>query len=218
MIVLPSAVLALLDAGRTDVRGLIRFDLGTGTYGFVKALAPFEYGGLTYQPGGVIEVSDISGGVGVAARQFSVTLAASSDDALTPAMLQTIESEDYRDRPVTIYDAHFHPDTGALLHVQAMKRGYVDVIDHEDDASGGYRLVAQCESRALDYTRTNGRKRTPADQARRAPGDKFFDNAASRLREEIHWGRLKTGAGLPAPAAAPQADPYAVLRGLGLPF
>lgn len=190
MNILPPDVLALLEAGRTIVRGMIRFDFGTGTYAFIKSVAPLTYAGFTYQPGGLIAVSDLAASTGRTAQQFTITLAASPDDGLTPAVLQTIEAEDYRDRPVTIYDTHFHPDTGALVHVQPMRRGYVDVIDHEQNPqNGGYMLVAQCETRALDYTRTNGRKRSDADQGRRLAGDRFFEHAARRGREEIFWGR-----------------------------
>lgn len=192
MINLPSDVLDLLDEGRADVRGMILFVLGTGTYGFIRSLQPMIYSGVTYQPGGLIEVSDIPGALDRSAQAFTVTLAASPDDGLTPEVLQTIEAEDYRDRPVTVYDAFFHPDTGALLHVQALKRGYVDTIDHIDDPENGYTLVANCESRALDYTRTNSRRRTAVDQARRSAGDQFFEHAAMRGREEIFWGRERT--------------------------
>jgi len=192
MITLPDAVRDLLDAGRVSIRGMIRFSFGTGTYGFIRALAPLPWSGLTYQPGGLISVSDLSGGVDRTASAFEVTLAASPDDGLTPAVLRTIEEEDYRDRPVTVYDAFFHPDTGALLHVQPMRRGYVDVIEHRLDPSAGYTLTARCESRALDYTRRNDRRRTVADQARRAPGDLFFEHAALRGREEVFWGRWST--------------------------
>lgn len=189
MIVLPPDVLALHDAGRIAVRGMMRFDLGSGSYGFIYAMQPFTYAGVTYVPGGLIKVSDLTGTLGRTAQAFTVTLAASADTELTPAVLQTIEAEDYRDRPVTIYDAYFHPDTGVLLHVQALKRGYVDTIDHVADPSGGYTLTATCETRALDYTRRNARRRTTVDQARRAPGDKFFEHCAMRGREEIFWGR-----------------------------
>lgn len=190
MITFPSDVLDLLDEGRTVVRGLIRFDFGTGSYGFIKSVQPMTYGGLEYKPGGAITVSDFSEETGLTAQPFTVTLAASPDDGLTPAVLQTIEAEDYRDRPVTIYDAHFHPDTNALLMVQTMKRGYVDTIDHLDSAkNGGYMIVANCETRALDYTRTNGRKRNQSDQNRRAPGDGIFQHASTRGRELVYWGQ-----------------------------
>lgn len=194
MISLPDEVLTLLDSGRIAIRGLIRFDLGSGSYGFIKSIQPFEYNGLTHKPGSVIAVSDFSSATGLAAQQFTVTLAASLIDGLTPEVLQTIENEDYRDRPVTIYDAYFHPDTGALLFVQAMKRGYIDTIDHIDTQTAGYSIVANCESRAIDYTRTNGRKRSDLDQQRRAPGDGWFQHAALRGRETIYWGQENVSA------------------------
>lgn len=202
MIVLPPAVLALFDEGRLSIRGMIRFDFGSGSYGFIRALGPLTWNGLAYQPGGLISVSDLAATMGGSAQAFAVTLAASPDDGLTPAILQGIEAVEYRDRPVTIYDAYFHPDTGALLHVQPLRRGYVDTIRHETTPDDGYRLIADCETRALDYTRRNGRRRTSVDQARRAPGDKFFEHCAKRGREEIYWGRERTVSPLPTVAAS----------------
>lgn len=185
----PTVVLDLLDEGRISIRGLIRFQFGTGTYGFIKASTPLEYNGLVYQPGGVIAVSDLSSVTGLAAQQFTITLAASPDDGLTPAVLRTIEAEDYRDRPVTIYDAFFHPDTNELLYVETMRRGYVNMIPHKDSQDTGYTITAECETRALDYTRTNGRKRSDLDQRRRNATDGFYQHASLRGREEILWGQ-----------------------------
>lgn len=189
MISFPSDVLDLLDEGRISIRGMIKFAFGTGTYGFIRSIAPMTYSGLTYKPGGLISVSDLSSATGLVANAFAITLSASPNDDLTPAVLQTIEAEDYRDRPVTIYDAYFHPDTGALLHVQTMKRGYVDTIDHIDTIESGYTIVANCESRAIDYTRTNGRKRSDVDQRRRSSTDKWFQQSSLRGRETIYWGQ-----------------------------
>lgn len=189
MIILPSDVLALIDEGRTNIRGLIRFEFGTGIYGFIKAIQPFVYGGLTYKPGGLINVSDLAGVIGLAAQQFTITLAASPQDGLTPAVLQTIEAEDYRDRPVIIMDAHFHPDTGAFLYAQTVRKGYVDIIRHLKNRASGYTIQASCETRAIDYTRTNGRKRSDLDQQRRSPGDGWFKNASTRGREKVYWGQ-----------------------------
>ncbi|MFC5584431.1 DUF2163 domain-containing protein [Nitratireductor kimnyeongensis] len=186
---LPTVVQDLLDEGRIAIRGLMKFQFGTGTYGFAKSDQPIEWNGLTYQPGGIIKVSDLPGGTGTTARQFTIELAESPDDGLTPDVLKTIEAEDYRDRPVTIYDAFFHPDTGALLHVEALRRGYIDQLSHEEDPEEGYKLIADCETRALDYTRTNGRKRNMADQYRRVDGDNFYVNAALTGRQDIRWGR-----------------------------
>jgi hypothetical protein len=188
-------VLDLLDEGRIIVYGLIKFELGGGDYGFIKRSTPFTWSGLTYLPGGIIQVSDLPAGTGVAARQFTITLAASPDDGLTPEVIQTIELEDYRDRPVTLYDAYFHPDTGALITVRPLRRGYIDIVIHEEDSENGFVVTAMCETRALDYSRVNGRKRTVTDQARRNAGDLFFQHSARRGREEVFWGRVKTNSG-----------------------
>jgi hypothetical protein len=191
MIEYDEAVLALLDQGRMNVRGLVRFELGTGTYGFINSVQPLIYGGLTYQPGGLIEVSDLSEDTNLTAQGFTITLAESPDDGLTPDVLKTIEMEDYRDRPVKLFDAQFHPDTGALITVQLLKRGYVDTIEHIVSKDRGYCLVANCESRALDYTRTNARFRTDLDQRRRNASDGFFLHSSTRGREQIYWGKQK---------------------------
>lgn len=189
MIEYDAAVLALLDEGRVNVRGMIRFDFWSGSYGFIQSVQPLSYGGLTYQPGGLLQVSNLDEGTGITAQGFTITLAESPDDGLTPDVLRTIEAEDYRDSPVKLYDAHFHPDTGALLFVQIIKRGYLDLIDHVISHETGYTLIANCESRALDYTRTNGRKRTDLDQRRRNPTDGFLVHASARGREQVFWGK-----------------------------
>lgn len=198
MINYSSEVLELLDKGLCDVRGLLRFEFGTGTYGFIRGRSVFSYAGLDYVPGGVIEVSDLPGGTGMEARKFTIRLAASPEDDLTPAVLQTIENEDYRDRPVRIYDAFFHPETGELVDVRGIRRGYVDTIEHEENDKDGYTLVANCETRALDYSRTNGRVRSDEDQQRRIASikaqlgiqrDRILEHAATRGRVEVFWGR-----------------------------
>lgn len=188
---LSAEVKDLYDEGRISTRQMIRFQFGSGTYGFIARSDPLEYAGLNYVPFGLIEVSDIGGGTGTnASGSFTLTLAESPEDGLTPAILMQIEDEDYRDRPVTVMDAHFHPDTGALLQVEIVARGYLDVISHETDPDAGFKLTAQCEGRQLDYARKNGRYRSLADQRRRSPDDKFFAHAAKAGREEVFWGRV----------------------------
>lgn len=182
-------VKALYDEGRISTRQMTRFSFGSGIYGFIARREPLLYAGVTYQPFGLIDVSEIGGGMGTAADGgFTITLAESRDYGLTPEILLQVEQEDYRDRPVVVYDAHFHPDSGALVQVEAVARGYLDVIEHNEDENGHF-LTARCEGRQLDYSRRNGRKRSVADQQRRDPGDRFFEHAASAGRVEIIWGR-----------------------------
>ncbi len=190
---LSTAVKNLYNEGRVSTRQMIRFQFGSGIYGFIARNEPLTFEGVEYKPFGLIEVSDLGSGTGTTADgSFTLTLAESPDDGLTPAVLVQIEDEDYRDRPVRVMDAHFHPDTGELIQVETVARGYLDVIEHSVDDDRGYTLTARCEGRQLDYSRKNGRVRSTADQQRRAPGDKFFEHAGKAGRVEVLWGRTKS--------------------------
>lgn len=197
---LSNEVKDLYDAGRISTRQMIRLDFGTGTYGFIADNDALDYGGLTYKPFGLIEVSDLGGGLGTSADgNFTLRLAESKDFGLTPEMLAEIESEDYRDRPVRVMDAHFHPDTRMLLQVETVARGYIDTIQHHFRPDGGAYIEATCEGRQLDYSRKNGRFRTIADQKRRDEGDMFFEHAATAGRVELTWGRAGPSGGQVSP-------------------
>lgn len=205
----------LYDEGRISTRQMVRVQLGSGIYGFIARREPLVYAGVTYQPFGLLEVSDIGGGTGTAADGgFTLTLAESADWGLTPEILTEIETEDYRDRTVVVYDAHFHPDTGALLQVEPVARGYLDVIEHNQDDDRGYYLTARCEGRQLDYSRRNGRKRTVADQQQRDPGDRFFEHAATAGRVDVNWGRNTGSAVNSAKSAAAGAARAIGFKGL----
>jgi len=212
---LSNEVKALYDAGRISTRQMVRVQLGSGIYGFIARREPLTYAGVIYQPFGLIEVSDIGGGTGTAADGgFTLTLAESKQFDLTPEILTQIENEDYRDRPVVVYDAHFHPDTMALIQVEPVARGYLDVIEHNADETRGYYLTARCEGRQLDYSRQNGRKRTVADQQRRDPGDRFFEHAATAGRVDIAWGKAVGSAVNAAKSAAAGAARAIGFKGL----
>ena len=190
---LTTAVKNLYNDGRISTRQMIRFQFGSGIYGLIARSEPLTFEGVLYKPFGLIEVSDLGGGTGTTADgSFTLTLAESPDDGLTPEVLIQIEDEDYRDRPVRVMDAHFHPDTGELLQVETVARGYLDVVEHTIDQDRGYIITARCEGRQLFYSSTNDRVRSTADQQRRAPGDKFFEHAGRAGRVEVLWGRLSS--------------------------
>jgi hypothetical protein len=190
---LSTAAKNLYNEGRISTRQMIRLQFGSGLYGLIARSEPLTWQGVEYKPFGLIEVSDLGGGTGTTADgSFTLTLAESPDDGLTPEVLIRIEDEDYRDRPVRVMDAHFDPDTGELLQVETVARGYLDVIEHAIDQDRGYLIMARCEGRQLDYSRKNGRVRSSADQQRRAPGDRFFEHAGRAGRVAVPWGKPGT--------------------------
>jgi hypothetical protein len=190
MIALPEEVLQLMDEGRLSIRGLMRFDFGDGSYGFTTASRPYTYAGLEYLPGGVIQVEDIVGAVGFEASGLTIRLAEAPDDGLTPEVLAGIENADYHQRPVTIWDAYFHPDTGELLLVTPVYRGLIDTIRHTTDGEEAA-IVAQCESRAIDNSKTGYRLRGTADQQSMWSGDRFYEHAEMAGKQELYFGRSK---------------------------
>jgi len=180
-------VLDLLDAGTLKLAEMLRFDLGTGQYGFWTGRDDLIHGGLTYRPGGIIKVSSIEGQLGMMAQGLTIELAASPNDGLTPDVLATMEQEVWHQRPVTISEIFFHPETSALLFVEPLYRGFIDTIEYTqgDDA----KLIAQCESRALDNSRENYRMRSLNDQHLIDGTDDFYSFVENAGKEVIPWGQ-----------------------------
>jgi hypothetical protein len=191
MIFLPEEVLQLMDEGRLNIRGLMRFDFGNGSYGFWTGSRPFTYAGLEYLPGGVIKVDDVNASVGYEAATLTISLAEAPEDGLTPEALGRIEEADYHQRPVRLWDAYFHPDTDELLHMMPVYQGLIDTIRHNIDSEEAG-IVATCHSRAIDNAKTGYRLRSTADQQSMWSGDRFFEHAEIAGKQEIFFGRSKS--------------------------
>ncbi len=178
----PTRLQQVLGEGRAVIRSLLKIETGTGTYGFWNGNANLDWNGLTYWPSTLISVSEPVYGIGTAASTFTVELVAKRDSGLTPDKLLLIENEDYKGRPVTVYDAYFDPDTRALLHVEPMTYGYCDTVDHVTEG-GETKLVGNIVDGRLDNHRDGYRSASHEDQQLVSPGDMFFE-FASRVRSE----------------------------------
>lgn len=179
---LPSAVTDLLDQGRAAVRGMVKFEFSTGTYGTWNGTGTLTYAGLDYQQNALISIEDIPLGMGADAVPLTIEMPESADFGITPDVLAQIETVGYKGAPVTVYDAYFEPDTRNLLHVEPIYGGYIDTIDHTSDGSG-FKLVGHVETSALDNHRDGYRSASNADQQLVSPGDMFFEHA-SRVQTE----------------------------------
>jgi len=123
----------------------------------------------------------------MAAQGLTIELAASPNDGLTPEVLATMEQEVWHQRPVTISCMFFHPETSALLFVEPLYRGFIDTIEYTQGPDA--KLVAQCESRALDNSRENYRMRSTNDQHLIDAQDDFYSFAESAGKVVIPWGQ-----------------------------
>lgn len=176
----PTDLQDLADEGRLAVRSGVHMALGTGTYGFWNGKGTLPYGGVDYWPNSLITVADLVYGLGTAAASFTIELAAKQD--ITPDKLAGIEGEDYKNRPLTIYDFYFHPDTGALLHAEPMAYGFIDTVDHVTQG-GERKLIGNILSGAIDNHRDGYRSASHEDQQLVSPGDKIYEHASKTKHE-----------------------------------
>lgn len=180
----PSRLQQLLDEGRVAIRGLIKYQWGTGIYGVWNGKGAFVWGGITYHANQLVSVEDIAVGLGTAAYPLTIEMPARADFGYTEDKLASIEQQEYKRRPVTIYDAFFDPDTRELLHVEPLYYGYVDTVDHVRE-EGTMKLVIHIETSALDNHKDGYRSASHEDQQLVSPGDQFFQYA-SLVKTEKH--------------------------------
>lgn len=179
----PLRLQQLLDEGRGKIASAVKFEFGTGVYGFFSGKGSIDYGGLTYNGNTLIDIDEPTYALGTAAQPITIRLPASSDFGLTPDRLGLIEQEDYKNRPVTFYDFFFDPDNNAFLHAEATWYGFVDFIDHREEG-GEVWLEGQIETGAIDNFREGYRYASHEDQQLVSAGDMFFEHA-SRIKNEF---------------------------------
>lgn len=172
----PETLEDLLDEGRIVVRSLVRVDLGSGPFGMWNGVGTLTWDDVDYIQNHLLAIEEPAYTTGTQANEFSIEMPESADFGITPDILAGIDSEDYKNKPITIYDAYFHPDTMELLHVEPMLYGYVDTIDHVFD-DGQWKLRGNLESSAVDNHRDGYRAANHEDQQLVAPGDTFFEYA-----------------------------------------
>lgn len=177
----------LLNNGKIKLTELIRMEFSTGTYGFWAGNTDLEYNGLTYVPGGIIEVSAINGQWGMSSQALTLSLSARSDDGLTPDVLATIQNEGWHQRTIIIFEAFYDPETYDLLFVDTIYRGRMDTLSFQDGAE--CKLVANCESLAMDNNREGYRMRSNNDQHLINSGDNFFSFVETETRTVVQWGQ-----------------------------
>jgi hypothetical protein len=187
-----STVESQLESGRFSIRKLIKLALGSGNYGLALSIQPITFTGLEYKALGILGDSSIEFSSGTSAQDFTLMLPQSVEGDASPEILRNFFYEDYRDRPVSIYDAYLNVDTGDLITAIEIRRGYIDRVRYTETEENGAVYELECFSRAIDYSRRNGRLANDVDQQRRSSGDRFFSHTAQTGRQQIYWGRVKT--------------------------
>lgn len=188
-----AGVLANITAGFSSERLMVRLDLASGSVGFWQGDEPYAHGGVTYQGfGSLLEADPFEEGNDFSSAACTVRLRALPVQFLTPDRLSAIETEDYHQRPAFVSVAHMNPATGAVLFVEPIFTGRVDVIEHRQE-SGAWTLQANLESLARDYTSAGHREQSDADQKALDAADTGLIYAATAGRQEIYWGSRPPG-------------------------
>lgn len=179
----PPRLQQLLNEGRGKIASAVKFEFGSGNYGFFSGKGSIDYNGLTYNGNTLISIDEPAYALGTAASPLKMLLPANADFGLTPDKLKLIEDEVYKGRPVTLYDFYFDPDDNAFLHAEPMFYGYMDTIDHRED-NGEVWLEGNVETSAIDNFREGYRYASHEDQQLVSDGDMLFEHAA-RLKNEF---------------------------------
>jgi hypothetical protein len=182
---------AALDAGRVVRREFLRFEFGTGTYGFWTGIGKITYGGLEYQgAGSIIQISSLSGTLDGSSVPIQIRMSSIPNSELTPDVLAGIENEDYSKRPVKLYRGFYDPANYNILDARwPYWSGTVDYVEHEIEPGGQAHLIFHCESRRLDDQKTGYRMRSDEDQRLIHADDRFFEHVATAGSRPIYWGQ-----------------------------
>lgn len=198
MIPFDATLAASLGTRRAVKRTMLRFDLGSGTYGFWTGAGPIVHESVTYVGAGrLIAVQPLTGSLDASVAPIVVTLSSIPNSHLTPDVLATIFAEQWHQQPAVLSKAYFHPDTRALLAVRRAARRVIDTVVLTRNADGTATLTASLEPVVFDNPQRGYAKYGDADQRLIDANDAFFSFAATAGMQTIEWGRA------PAVAAAP---------------
>jgi len=188
-----AATLARLQAGTIARTEMLLFDLPapSGLIGFFSGIGTFEWAGVTFTGAGTLfEVAGIGSSMDGSAVPLTIKLNGDARSGLTPTVLATIESVNYRGRAVTIYRRYMHPETYAELSTEVIYRGRIDTITHNITEGGECFLEARVESALIDLSRSGYRMRTDADQRLIDANDGSMRHVQAMADQKIDWGKL----------------------------
>lgn len=181
---------AALQAAGILVRDMILFDLPSGYFGFwtgqgIRTWNTIDWVGV----GSLIEVKRENENISLEAGAVVASLKAQPDLGITSNVLASIENEDYKNRPVTIYRALLNRTTWAFIDDPfILWQGLIDYFSHDTSANGEEILSCHMESRAIDYTRRGASVRSTEQQLLVSANDKFFNFVGVAGNAQIYFG------------------------------
>jgi hypothetical protein len=190
---LNASALAALAANEGVIAGAARFDFPSGPYRLWSGIGQLALGteGTFDGIGARALLVPIASGTGGAADGLVLSLS-----GLETAVAQTIEEEDYHQKPVVIWRAVFDAPGVTLLHYAVFYRGRVDTVLIRETRRGESTIDIVVEGSARDMSRAGARRRSDADQrVLYGATDAFFRNASTVPQKTLSWGGKPSTAG-----------------------
>jgi hypothetical protein len=190
--IIDTATAAALEAGHYGVRALVLFDLPSGRWGAFDDQYDLAWGGDTY----VGAAGRFTLAIPPGASDMSIRGLTATFSGLDSAALAWVQSEDYRQRPMSAALAIIATETPQVVAVKRWFTGFVDQVVWQERPDGHARLIVKCESASRELDRSGARTRSDADQRALDPNDGFFKHTVGAIATEIGWGT-----NIPQPAA-----------------
>lgn len=113
---------------------------------------------------------------------------------LTPEVELLLKGYDARQAPCEVHVARFDPETGALLDISRVFKGWVDSMPVKEGGKGQpSSMDANLASNARQLTRKVPSRVSDAAHQRAQPGDRIFRYNAVSGAVEVFWGQKRMG-------------------------
>lgn len=144
-------------------------------------------GSSTYQAiGNLGTIGAVSETTEMAAKNFEVTLSGVDPENLAYAL-----TENYRNRPITIYQVFFNADYSAQEQITLFS-GFMDTITVTEGEETST-VSINCENRLITLNRAQEVRYTDEHQKSLYPADKGLEYLTSMIDKQIIWGAATPG-------------------------
>lgn len=182
---LPDEALDAIEGRTPIIAGAARFVFPSGTYQFWSGHGKLDWGeGLFLGVGARALLAPLESAIGGAADGLTIRLS-----QLEPDVAQSIELEDYHQKPVTLYRLFFADDR-TFIAARVFLRGRVDTIPISETIGGDAGFSINIEGPRIDMNRAGARIRSDADQRTLGGGtDGGMRFVSVTGRKVLNWGQ-----------------------------
>lgn len=187
---LPDAAIAQLAGRRPIIGGAARFRF-TQTWRFFSGVGEIEIDSERFK--GIAAralIVPVNSQIGGAADGLTVTLS-----GLDPDVAQSIEAEDYHQKPATFWRPIFDADGHTMLGNQVFLRGRVDFITITETVGGEATIDIAVEGPRRDMNRSGSRIRSNSDQrVLGGASDGSMKHVSTAGKKTLSWGQRPVNA------------------------